>query len=177
VPIIFITAFDEYALDAFNVNDIDYVLKPFNLKTITDSINKFKTLTSNKSENNIDKLISYLQNKHSKRGSILVYQREKIIPVNTDELALLYTENELIKALCFNGKQYVTNITLEESEKTLAPDFFRANRQHLINRKAIIDVSQHFGRKLLLNLNISYSEKILISKEKSPTFLNWLSQV
>lgn len=175
-PVIFITAFDEYALNAFNSNGIDYILKPFNSKTIKDTINKYKTLTSNKSKNNIDKLLSYLQNKEVKQGSILVYQRDKIIPVNTDEIALLYTENEMIKAFCFNEKQYVTNNTLEELEKQVGQDFFRANRQHIVNRKAIIDVSQYFGRKLLLNITINYPEKILISKERSTSFLNWLSQ-
>jgi DNA-binding LytR/AlgR family response regulator len=176
-PVIFITAFDEYALNAFNANGVDYILKPFNSKTIADSINKFKTLTSNKSENNIDKLLSYLQNTQSKPGAILVYQRDKIIPLNANEIALLYTENEIIKVFCFNGKQFITNKTLEESEKILGPDFFRANRQHLINRKAIADVSQHFGRKLLLNLNVFYTETVLISKERSSTFLDWLSYI
>ncbi|MBL7936948.1 MAG: response regulator transcription factor [Bacteroidia bacterium] len=175
-PVIFITAFDEYALSAFNSNGVDYILKPFTAKTITDAVNKFKTLTTPiKSENNIDKLLSYLQTKEKRSGSILVYHRDKIIPLNADAVALLYAENEVVKVLCFDGKQFVTNNTLEESEKALGLVFFRANRQHLINRKSIVDVSQHFGRKLLLNLSINYPEKILVSKERSTTFLSWLS--
>jgi two-component system response regulator LytT len=174
-PVIFITAFDEYALNAFNVNGVDYILKPFTAKTIADAVNKFNALTSIKSENNVEKLLSYLQTNEKRSGSILVYHRDKIIPLNADAVALLYTENELVKVLCFDGKQFVTNNTLEESEKILGSLFFRANRQNLINRKSIVDVSQHFGRKLLINLSIHHPERILVSKERATAFLTWLS--
>lgn len=175
-PVIFITAFDEYALNAFNANGIDYLLKPFNFHTIADALNKFKALTSPKA-NNIEKLLTYLQHKQIKQGSIIVYYKDKIIPINSDDIALFYTENDLVKVLCFDGKEYITNLTLEESEKNMGIDFFRANRQYLVSRKAIIDMSQHFGRKLLLNLKITHKESILVSKERSVSFLEWLSQV
>lgn len=170
-PVIFITAFDEYALNAFNANGIDYILKPFSFQTITNSINKFKTLTLPKA-NNIDKLLSHFQHKN---GTVIVYYKDKVIPINGEDIALFYTENDLVKALCFDGKEYTTNLTLEESEKSMGQGFFRANRQHLVNRKAIIDMSQHFGRKLLLNLKIVHKESILVSKEKSNSFLDWLA--
>lgn len=176
VPVIFITAFDEYALNAFSANGIDYILKPFNFQTITEAINKFKAITSHKT-NNIEKLLTYLQDKQSKQGSVIVYYKDKVIPVNSDDIALFYTENDLVKVLCFDGKEYTTNLTLEESEKNMGIDFFRANRQYLVNRKAIIDMSQHFGRKLLLNLKIAHKESILVSKERSVSFLSWLSKV
>jgi two-component system response regulator LytT len=177
-PVIFITAFDEYALKAFQANGIDYILKPFNSKTIADAINKFNTLTSNKSEaNKIDQLLNYLQeNNQAKQSSLLVYQKDKIIPVNGADIALFYTENDSVKVICLDGKQYTTNSTLEELEKSMGTDFFRANRQYIINRKIILDVSQYFGRKLAVNLKLNFKDKILISKEKSAVFLNWLSQ-
>lgn len=177
-PVIFITAFDEYALKAFQANGIDYILKPFSSKTIADAVNKFKGLIANKSETNkIDQLLTYLQeNRQSKQSSILVYQRDKIIPINSADIALFYTENDLVKVICFDGKQYTANSTLEELEKSMGADFFRANRQYIINRKIILDVSQYLGRKLSVNLKLNLKDKILISKEKSSTFLNWLSQ-
>lgn len=177
-PVIFITAFDEYALKAFQANGIDYILKPFNSKTIADAVNKFKSLTSNKPETNkIDQLLAYLQeNRQAKQNSILVYQKDKIIPVNNADIALFYTESDSVKVICFDGKQYTTNSTLEELEKNMGTDFFRANRQYIINRKAILDVSQYFGRKLAVNLKLNLQDKVLISKEKSSAFLNWLSQ-
>lgn len=176
-PVIFITAFDEYALKAFKANGIDYILKPFNTKTISDALNKFKAITSYKSEDNkIEKLLTYLQVNQVKQSTILVYQKDKIIPINSSEIALFYTENDLVKAICFDGKEFTTNATLEELEKNMGNDFFRANRQHIINRNAIKDVSQYFARKLSINFKIDYKEKVLISKEKSSSFLDWLAQ-
>lgn len=174
-PVIFITAFDEYALNAFHANGIDYILKPFNFQTIAEAIKKFKVLTSLKT-NNVEKLLTYLQHQQHKQNSVIVYYKDKVIPVSSDDIALFYTENDLVKVLCFDGKEYITNLTLEESEKNMGIDFFRANRQYLVNRKVIVDMSHHFGRKLLLNLRIAHKESILVSKERSVSFLNWLSQ-
>lgn len=177
-PVIFITAFDEYALQAFKANGIDYILKPFDSKTISEALSKFNTLRSNKSDDNkIDKLLAYLEIKQAKQSSILVYKKDKIIPITNSEIALFYAENDSMKVICFDGKLFTTNSTLEELEKSMGNDFFRANRQHLINRKAIVDVSQYFARKLLINLNVKHSEKVLVSKEKSMSFLSWLSHV
>lgn len=175
-PVIFITAFDEYALKAFKANGIDYILKPFDFNTINEALNKFKILKSNKSDDNkINKLLAYFQINQSKNNSILVYQKDKIIPINGSEIALFYTENELVKVICFDGKLFTSNSTLEELERKMGNDFFRANRQHIVNRKAIVDVSQYFARKLLINFKVKYNEKVLVSKEKSAQFLNWLA--
>lgn len=179
-PVIFITAFDEYALKAFQANGVDYILKPFNQKTIADALKKFSILTSSSAEENkMDKLLNYLQTNQvnqEKQSSILVYFKDKIIPLNGTEIALCYTENYLVKVLCFDGREFKSNSTLEDLEKVMGSDFFRANRQHIVNRNAIKDVTQYFARKLLLNLKIDYKEKVLISKEKTPSFLTWLSR-
>ena len=177
-PVIFITAFDEHALQAFKANGIDYILKPFNSKTIADSLNKFKILTSNKSEDNkTDKLLTYLDIQKEKPSTILVYQKDKIIPLNGLDIALFYTENDFVKVICFNGSQFIANATLEELEKMMGNVFFRANRQHIVNRNAIKDISQYFGRKLSINFKIDYKEKVLVSKEKATSFLSWLSHI
>jgi two-component system, LytTR family, response regulator LytT len=177
-PVIFITAFDEYALKAFESNGIDYILKPFNSKTIADTLNKFKTLTSNKSEDNkTEKLLTYLQAYEKKPYTILVYQKDKIIPLHGTDIALFYIKNDFVKVICFNGNQFTNSSTLEELEKNMGTDFFRANRQYIVNRNAIKDVSQYFARKLSINLKIDYKEKVIVSKEKGSAFLSWLSQV
>ncbi|MGZ4055112.1 MAG: LytR/AlgR family response regulator transcription factor [Bacteroidia bacterium] len=176
-PVIFITAFDEYALKAFQANGVDYILKPFSFKTIADALKKFNILTTSLSEENkIDKLLNYLQASQEKQNSILVYIKDKIIPVNGSDIALFYTENYTVKVFCFDGRQFKSNFTLEELENIMGADFFRANRQHIVNRIAITDATQYFARKLLINLKIDYKEKIIISKEKTPSFLNWLSR-
>lgn len=173
-PVIFITAFDEYALKAFKANGIDYILKPFNSKAISDSITRFKSFAGKRNGNQIDELLSYLKAHPARQSSILVYQNDKIIPIRIPDIALVYTENELVKVLCDDGKQLFANTTLEELSKSLGDRFFRANRQFLVNRKVVKDVSQYFGRKLTVNLSINFSERITVSKEKASLFLDWL---
>ncbi len=177
-PVIFCTAYDEYALKAFKANGIDYILKPFTKKTIQESLNKYEEL-KHSFINNIPSYQTILDllegRKNQKQVSVLVYQKDNIIPVKLDDIALFYIEYEVTHLLAFDQKQYSINKTLEELEKITGSDFYRANRQFLINRKSITNASQYFARKLSVSLIIPFKEKIIISKEKSRDFLNWLS--
>jgi DNA-binding LytR/AlgR family response regulator len=107
--------------------------------------------------------------------SVLVYQRDKILPIRIENIALFYIENEITRLITFDNQTYSLNKSLEELEKDTNPYFYRANRQYLVNRKAIKDASQYFARKLSVNLCISFNEKILINKTKTSEFLRWLS--
>jgi DNA-binding LytR/AlgR family response regulator len=108
-------------------------------------------------------------------GSILVYYKEKILPVKLEAIALFYLEKELVRLMGFDGKGYIVNKSLEELEGLTGSRFYRANRQFLVNRAAIKDVSQYFGRKLLLNLSIPFGEKITVGRVKVNAFLGWLA--
>ncbi len=163
-PVIFFTAYDEYALHAFKTAGIDYILKPFTTKTIAASLAKYKDLKDRFSTTHLPE-----------QRSILVYHKDKITPVRLNEIALFYLKHELTHLVTFDEKQYFLNHSLEELEKLTAGVFYRANRQSLVNRTAIRDVSQYFGRKLLINLTISFPEKITVGKVKASTFLSWLS--
>ena len=178
VPVIFCTAFDEYALRAFKANGIDYILKPFTKKTIEDSLNKFKEL-KNSFVNNLTHFETILEifesRRNQKQVSVLVYQKDNIIPVKVADIAIFYIEYEVTHLITFDQKQYTINKTLEDLEKITGRDFYRANRQFFINRKAIKDASQYFARKLSVSLIVPFKEKIIVSKEKSKDFLNWLS--
>jgi DNA-binding LytR/AlgR family response regulator len=176
-PVIFVTAYNEYALQAFKANGIDYILKPFNHQTVSTALDKYSTLTGTKVKSgDINKLLRHLINTPKEnKSSILVYQKDKIIPIKLDEIALFYVDDELVKVHCLNGKQYATSQTLDELEKISGNAFFRANRQYVLNREIVKDASQHFNRKLLINLTIDFKDQILISKEKSMTFLEWLA--
>jgi len=178
-PVIFCTAYDEYALKAFKANGIDYLLKPFTKKTIQESLKKFTSLKDSFIRNapsSYKTILELLEGRRSqKQGSVLVYHKENIIPVKVDDIALFYIEHEVTRLTTFNQKHYFVNKTLEELTKGTGDDFYRANRQFLINRKAINNVSQYFARKLSVNLIIPFKGKIIISKEKSKDFLNWLS--
>lgn len=178
-PVIFCTAFDEYALNAFKANGIDYILKPFSKKTIAEALNKFKRLKNNFAYNlaQYDSISGLFENlkTNKKQEAILVNYKDKIVPVRMDDIALFYIDNELTHLITFNKLNYSLNKTIEEVEKISGKDFFRANRQYLVNRKAIKDASQYFARKLSINLLIPFEQDIIVSKEKSREFLNWLS--
>ena len=178
VPIIFCTAYNEYALEAFKVNGIDYILKPFSIDEIKKAIDKFELLT-NKKDSSIDKLLDYLSLKQPKTNniSLLVYQKDVIIPINTNDIAIVQLHNGNVRLVAFNNSTYFATQSLEDIEKLNLPYYFRANRQFILHRKIVKDVVQHFNRKLLVRLTIPFEEQIFISKEKTPTFLAWLTTV
>ena len=176
-PVIFCTAYDEYALNAFDVNGIAYILKPFTTETIKVAIEKFEKLTQQK-DDKLTKLLQYMEqsNQAKNSASILVYQGEKIIPVSFNNIALIYLKNGMVKLHTFDNQEFTVSETLEELDKLNDSNFFRANRQYLVHHKAIKDAAKYFNRRLVLHLHISFDEKIIISKEKAPVFLDWLAQ-
>ncbi|MBN1188089.1 MAG: response regulator transcription factor [Bacteroidales bacterium] len=177
-PVIFCTAYDEYALKAFNANGIDYILKPFDEKTIEDAFQKYNHLkeTFTGSIANLDAIIELIESKKKQtKTTVLVYKQDKIIPVRYEDIAMFYIENEVTHLITFDHKTYTINKTMENIEEISPDDFFRVNRQFLVNYKAIKEASQYFGRKLSLTLTVSFTEKITVSKNKVTEFLNWLS--
>lgn len=177
-PVIFCTAYDEYALQAFRTNSINYLLKPFSQKSVSEALDKYKALQNNflKTKLNYETLTELLaKDKDRKPGSLLVYHKDRILPVKLDQIAVFYIENELTHLLTLNSILYTINKPLEELEKLTYGQFYRANRQILVNRDAIKEVSQYFARKLSVSLVIPFKQKIIVSKEKGTDFLNWLS--
>jgi len=177
-PVIFCTAYDEYALKAFKANGIDYILKPFSGKTIAESLEHYKTLKNcfQNSDFSMERILELFENrKQIKQNTVLVFQRDNIIPVKVDDIALFYIENEITRLVTFSRKHHTINKSLEELETITGNNFFRANRQFLINRNAIRDASQYFARKLVVTLTLPINEKIIVSKEKVTLFLDWLS--
>lgn len=175
-PIIFCTAYDEYALNAFKVNSIHYMLKPFSSKTVGEALAKFKEFktTFSRGASQYEAIIDLLHNRKG-QSSVLVYQGDRIVPVKIEYVALFYIENEVSYLYTFDQARYVVNKTMEELEQIGGDNFFRTNRQFLVNRNAIKDSSQYFGRKLAVNLTIPFEEKITVSKTKVSEFINWLT--
>jgi DNA-binding LytR/AlgR family response regulator len=180
VPVIFCTAYDEYALDAFKANGIDYILKPFTTQTLERALNKYDQLKQLFAVNEMQSYSNLMQllagRETSKTSSILVYYQDKIMPIKLDDIALFHLENDVTHLLTFTGKTYYPNKNLDELEKLTGDYFFRANRQFLVCRKAIIDVSSFFSRKLSLNLSIAFNERVTVSKGKASLFLEWLTK-
>lgn len=178
-PVIFCTAYDEYALDAFKANGIDYILKPFTTETLNAALQKYRQLKkrfSTAQMPQMDALMRMMTGTSVQRSSsVLVYHQDKIIPIDLDDIAIFHLANEMVHLITFSGKRYFLNKNLDEMERLSGNTFFRANRQFLVGRKAITDVSSFFTRKLSINLKIPFTEKIYVSKVKAPHFLKWLS--
>lgn len=184
LPIIFCTAFNEYALDAFKSNGIEYILKPFSTASVREALTKYENLKSTFTKkkdtaiNDFSTLLSLLENKQtSQHSSVIIRQGDRIIPLSFQEVAFFFVEDGYAFAYTFKGEKFITSLNLEQLESQIGRNFYRANRQFLVNRTAIKDVSQYFGRKLLINLTIPFKEKITVGKLKSGSFLDWLAAV
>lgn len=173
IPVIFCTAYNEYAIDAFKNNGVDYILKPYGQSAINDAITHYETLRQSISPD-YSAIIRLLQKPAPSR--LLVSMRDKIIPLRTEDIALFYIHHGQVSLIDFAQHQYMISQPLDELEASVGDSFYRADRQHLVNRRAIKDVSQHMGRKLLLNLIVNYTEGITIRKEKATEFLEWLTK-
>lgn len=177
-PIIFTTAYDEYALKAFTVNSIDYLLKPIDANSVRRALDKLETLTSNeKPEENIRMLVETLRNKPSWKTHFLVpVKGDKLVPLQSKEIASIYIDTGVVKAKTFEIRTFTMDHTLDELSRMLNPaDFFRANRQYIIARSAVKDIDLWFNGRLSINLIVSTPEKILISKAKVPEFRLWFA--
>lgn len=175
-PIIFTTAYDEYALKAFKVNSVDYLLKPVDAEAVSGALKKLKGLTSSqRSNNDLKTLIDTFRKSTAYKTHFLIpVKGDKLVPFRADEIAYVFIEAGLIKARTIDEKSFRFDYTLDELEGMLNPDdFFRANRQYIIARKAIKDIDLWFNSRLSVNLIVATPEKIIISKARIPEFKNW----
>ena len=178
-PIIFTTAYDEYALKAFEVSSIDYLLKPINRNDLIRALNKYNNLVGEKTFNTqaLNELVQKIGTSKKYKSCFLVPERDKLIPLPTANIAYIYIEDKLVKAIALDEHTYYMSQTLDEIMNQLSPDeFFRANRQFIVSRKAIKDLTIWFGNKLSLNLLVKVPEEIIISKAKVSEFKNWFSK-
>lgn len=185
-PVIFCTAFDEYAIQAFSTNGIDYVLKPFDRKAIATSLSKFQALQTYFQGNMppaqptlnepLQRLIEQLR-PATRRSSFLVNYKGKYYPIPVSEIAFFYTENEIVWLHKLSGERYAIDHKLDELETLLDPAFFyRANRQFIIRFEAIREFEPYFNRKLAVRLQPAPPEPVIISKAKASDFMHWLEQ-
>jgi len=180
-PVIFVTAYNDYGITAFKNNGIDYILKPFESEELDKALTKFKKLT-NHSETTIkntqlNQLIAQISGAVKiYKKSFLVHYRDKLIPVDTAAIAFFYTANEIVYAYTTTGQTYVMDFTMDALAKQLDPDnFFKANRQFLVNRKSISEVEFFFNGRLSLKVKPEPPEQILVSKARVPEFKVWMN--
>lgn len=177
-PIIFTTAYDEYALKAFEVNSIDYLLKPINKADLERALNKYKTFTSNDEKTSLEGLLAQMGGLKKKyKSCFLIPERDKLIPLTTSNIAYVYIDTKTVKAIAMDGHTYYLNQTLDDIMAQLDPElFFRANRQFIISRNAVKDMSVWFGNKLAVNLSVPVPEKIIVSKARVGEFKTWFAE-
>jgi two-component system response regulator LytT len=177
-PVIFCTAFDEYAMDAFKTNGVDYVLKPFSRESIIaalDKVHQLKTFFQTQ-ENPLADLEKLLNNvgAQGKKG-FLVFKNNKYVTIQTENIAFFYIRNDSTTIVTFDRQEYAITLSLEEVHQLLAAkQFFRINRQYLINFNSVKEVEHYFARKLFVKLVIETPEKLLVGKDKAAGFLAWL---
>lgn len=180
VPVIFCTAFNEYALDAFKANGIEYILKPFSANELEAALGKFQNmqkLMSGQLAQQYQKAMETISNlQQPVSETIMIKYRDRLLPFTLDKIALFYVEAETTVMHAHNGKSYILTESLEDLEKRTNKFFFRMNRQQLVNRNAIIDVTDYFPRKLKVNLSFSFHKDVFVSREKRSKVLAWLAR-
>ncbi|RGN47663.1 MULTISPECIES: LytTR family DNA-binding domain-containing protein [unclassified Bacteroides] len=177
-PVIFTTAYDEYALRAFKVNSIDYLLKPINEQDVRAALTKLKNLYAVPSSTlDLQQLLYQLKHEESYKTYFLVPTKgDKLIPLSIKEIAYFYITEGSVKVVTNESREYILPRTLDELTDSLNPTiFFRANRQFLISRDAIKDIDLWFNNRLAINLYISTPEKIVISKARAGEFKDWFA--
>ena len=180
-PVIFTTAFNQYALRAFKVNSIDYILKPIKKKEIAESIDKYRFLKQNFLSRNemllpALKILSGEINQTFKKA-LLVKKFDGLIPILTSDFAYFQISNTIVCGHTFNKERFVIEETLDNLENQLSPSvFFRANRQFIVSRNAIKEATFYFNRRFILKISPTPDENILISKARVSEFKDWLGQ-
>ena len=182
-PIVFLTAYDQYALDAFKVNGVDYILKPFDKTKIKQSLKKFKSLTQTGSNplnaESLQHLLEVVASKTitNKRKSYLVYHQDKLIPLAVDDISWFYKSNQVTYACTISNKKYVIDDALDKIQNEVSSvNFYRANRQFIVSKNAIENIAIYFNARLIVNILPKPDEKIIVSKAKATDFKNWLSK-
>lgn len=174
VPIIFTTAYDEYAIEAFKVNSIDYLLKPIKAEEMKRALEKFRKLT----RQDILQYLSHLTKLSPLpkfKDKLLIPVRDKLLPLDLKEVSCFYTTDKNTRIFLKNSNSYPYAKTLEQIEGSLNPeDFIRANKQFIIARNSVKNITIWFDNRLLITLDIEPPERIYISKNRAAEFKSWL---
>ena len=181
--VIFTTAYDEYALQAFQVNSIDYLLKPVKLEKLEQAIDKFEYLIrpqknfSKYKPDYKDLLQAITQGEKKYRKRFLISGATSYFKLDVEDVAWFYTENRVTTAVTFQNKEYTIDLTMEKLEEQLDPElFFRVNRSTIIHINAIRKFETYFGGKLILRLIHPFDQQIIISRLRATEFKEWIGQ-
>lgn len=174
-PIIFTTAYDEYAVKAFKYNSIDYLLKPVELDELERAFHKLESTSSIPEPASLANLLNYFQPKDFRTRFLLPY-RDGYKSLQINDISYFYSKLKITRAKLHNGTEEIIPLTMEELEEQLNPkDFFRANRQFIIHVDAIEQIHNYFNGKLKIDLKKSPEDmELIVSREKASLLKAWL---
>jgi two-component system, LytTR family, response regulator LytT len=180
-PVIFTTSYDEYALKAFKVNSVDYLLKPIQKEELQTALDKFKkTHSTTKADINIDSLVKELQLKLQPkefRKRFLVKNGQKLVSVEVSDIAYFYSDGRLNFFKTSDNKKFVVDYTMDELEDMLDPErYFRISRSFYVSIASIDKIDDYFGNRLILQLKPVVDKEALVSREKVTDFKKWMGK-
>jgi two-component system response regulator LytT len=184
-PVIFTTSYDEYALKAFKVNSVDYLLKPIQKEELQAALNKFKQTRSfsngeDKSPISIDSLVKELQQKlqpKEYRKRFLVKHAQKLVSIEVADIAYFYSDGRLNFFKSTDNKKYVVDYTMDELEDMLDPEkYFRISRSFYVSIDSVDRIDDYFGNRLILALKPAVDKEALVSREKVTEFKKWMGK-
>jgi DNA-binding LytR/AlgR family response regulator len=179
-PVIFTTAYDEYALKAFKVNSIDYILKPVDKDDLQRAFTKLNTLTGNSGgatelKENINQVISLLSKKYKERFIVKVGEHLRTIPVK--DILYFYSQDKTTFCFTQESRSLILDFTLEQLETMVDPEtYFRVNRKYFIKTEAIKDIISHSNSRLKLVLIGSTDSDVIVARERVQEFKQWLDR-
>jgi DNA-binding LytR/AlgR family response regulator len=176
MPVIFITAYDKFIVNAFEHNGIDYLLKPVSDEDLLKAVNKYRKLEKHFSGGNQHLLDAVLQQLGIRKKSRLVVKRgQEHLFLLPEDVVLFYTENKIVYIIDKNGKKFLVDKNLSDLEEELDPGtFFRANRQYIVNINYVKGYKSYERVKLQLDLHVNVNHCIVISQETAPLFKKWI---
>ncbi len=180
-PVIFTTSYDEYAIRAFKVNSIDYLLKPIKLEYLQAALEKLKSMSHHLPSSTsvaIEQLIRQLRQPEKEyRERFLVKSGQRYFSIEVDDIAYFFYHNRVTFLKTWKKEVYYIDYILDELEEMLSPKvFFRANRQFLLHIKCVKDIHTYFNNKLKLTLQPAIEEDVLVSRERAADFKNWMGK-
>src|SRR5215213_1037629 len=185
-PVIFITSYDEYALKAFKVNSVDYLLKPVQKEDLQAALEKYrqmKKIYTSETENSsvsLDLLVKQLQQKLQTkefRKRFLVKHGQKLVSVEIDEIAYFFSDGRLNFFKTYDNRKFVVDYTMDELEEMLDPDkWFRISRSFFVSVNSVEQIHDYFGNRLILHLKPDSEKEAIVSREKVSDFKNWLGK-
>ncbi len=172
-PVIFTTAYDEFAIKAFKFNSLSYLLKPIEEGDLKESLEKFKSISFQPSDNQIDNTRKILNEDFKKR--FLVKLGDQYKSINTMDVAFFIYQQSMCSVVTKNGEKWPMDQTMEQVESLVSPiDFFRVNRKLLVTIEAIAEIHSYFNSRLILRLNPSLDEDVIVSRERVADFKRWM---